>query len=111
MPFYRNRVLPRLIHAAMGQAHLVPYRRRLLEPAAGRVLEIGVGSGLNLPHYPRAVSGIVGLDVSPALLARARRASAASDTGSLEILNASAEDLPIASGRCIWRDISGRTTS
>lgn len=47
-------------------------RRRLLGPATGEVLEVGVGTGLNLAHYPAGVH-VTGIDISPRMLARARR--------------------------------------
>lgn len=52
-------------------------RRRLLQRACGQVLEVGVGTGLNLEHYPDGVD-ITGIDVSPRMLARARRRAASS---------------------------------
>lgn len=47
-------------------------RQRLLEPAAGEVLELGVGTGKNLPHYPRSVR-ITAVDLSPRMLELARK--------------------------------------
>jgi len=47
---------------SMNQAHFEPYRRRVTSAARGRVLEIGVGSGLNLPLYPPDAN-LVGLEV------------------------------------------------
>src|SRR5579871_1495421 len=73
MGFYQNRVLPRLIDASMGHNRHVPYRRRAAARASGRVLEIGPGSGLNLPFYTAAATEIVGLDPHPKLLEIARR--------------------------------------
>ena len=49
LSFYERRILPRLIHFGMRQKQLVPLREQLVAGARGRVLEIGVGSGLNLP--------------------------------------------------------------
>lgn len=47
-------------------------RRRLLDRATGRILEVGVGTGKNLEHYPKTVT-LNAIDVSPMMLARARR--------------------------------------
>ena len=49
------------------------WRPQLLSGVSGTVLEIGVGTGRNLPHYPPAVSHLTALDFSPAMLQRARR--------------------------------------
>jgi SAM-dependent methyltransferase len=56
----------------MRQRNLVPYRNRIASAASGTVLEIGIGSGLNLPCYGPGVSHLIGLDPSPKLLAMAR---------------------------------------
>ena len=59
----------------MARKLLLPYRQRVIGGAAGRVLEIGIGSGLNLPLYGDAVEEVIGVDVSPELLALAERAA------------------------------------
>src|SRR6516165_9377795 len=68
MSLYRDTVLPWLTHLAMRQAQLVPYRTRVASGATGRVLEIGIGPGLNLPFYGPTVKQVIGLDPSPRLL-------------------------------------------
>ncbi len=57
----------------MRNRELVPYRRRTLSDAAGLVLEVGIGSGLNLPFYGPQAREILGLEPSAGLLAMARR--------------------------------------
>jgi ubiquinone/menaquinone biosynthesis C-methylase UbiE len=94
MGFYEDRILPHVIHLTMRQDALDPYRRRVVAAAAGRVLEIGVGSGLNLPAYPRHVTAVVGLDPSAKLLERARRAAGAVPY-SVELIEGSAEAIPL----------------
>jgi len=75
MRLYEKHILPRLTHLAMGQDQLLPYRRRAASGLHGRVLEIGIGSGLNLALYPEAVRQIIGVDPSPELLSRAAQTS------------------------------------
>jgi ubiquinone/menaquinone biosynthesis C-methylase UbiE len=94
MSFYQRHVLPHLLHFAMRHKNLVPFRRRVIGAAEGRVLEIGVGSGLNLPLYERTVRMVMALEPSPELLRMARsRARMASIP--IEFLEASAEAIPL----------------
>jgi ubiquinone/menaquinone biosynthesis C-methylase UbiE len=94
MSFYQRHVLPHLLHFAMRQNHLVPFRNRVIGAAKGRVLETGIGSGLNLPLYGAAVTSVIGLDPSPELLRMARpRASTAAVP--ITLLDASAEAIPL----------------
>ncbi len=67
MSFYATRILPHLVEMAMRQEILVPYRRRTLAEAAGPVLEIGSGSGPNMPHYSAAADWVCAIDPSPEL--------------------------------------------
>lgn len=75
MSFYQRRILPRLIHFGMRQKQLLPLREQLVAGARGRVLELGIGSGLNLPFYPRELDLLLGLDPSHELLQMAKRHS------------------------------------
>jgi ubiquinone/menaquinone biosynthesis C-methylase UbiE len=93
MGFYNDVVLPRLCHMAMRNRHLAPYRRRVLSGAQGEVLEIGIGSGLNLPFYGPHVRGIYGLEPSPQLVRIARRAAEHSDRP-VALIEGSAEAIP-----------------
>ena len=68
MGFYRDRVLPSLVDLAMRHQGLASYRVRVVPAARGRVLEIGIGSGLNLPFYSAQATEVIGLDLSPSLL-------------------------------------------
>jgi ubiquinone/menaquinone biosynthesis C-methylase UbiE len=92
--FYDRRILPHLLHATMRMGAFVEYRRRLVSGAQGRVLEIGVGSGLNLPYYPAFVERVIGLDPSPGLLARARRAGAKVERP-VALVRGAAEAIPL----------------
>jgi ubiquinone/menaquinone biosynthesis C-methylase UbiE len=71
MGFYQTYVVPRLTHWAMSNRELAIYRRRTIPMARGRVLEIGIGSGINLSLYGREASAVYGIDPSAALLKRA----------------------------------------
>lgn len=93
MGFYTHVVLPRLIDFAMASDEASRYRAATLEPAAGRVLELGIGSGRNLPFYGRGVTKLVGVDPSPELLEMARR-RAASAAFPVALVESSAETLP-----------------
>lgn len=94
MSFYGDRILPHLIHMSMRQATLAPYRRRLIPTVEGLVLEIGVGSGVNLPLYSGGTKHVIGLDPSPKLLSMARE-SACQATVPVELLEGSAEAIPL----------------
>jgi ubiquinone/menaquinone biosynthesis C-methylase UbiE len=95
MGFYENRILPHLLHFAMRQENLAAYRRRWVPAAQGRVLEIGVGSGLNPPFYTGAAKEVIGLDASPRLLEMAREARAKTSSTSIELIEGSAESIPL----------------
>ncbi len=97
MSFYQRRVLPRLLHMAMRQEALRPFRERVTGAAEGRVLEIGVGSGLNLPLYRAKVRTVIGLEPSPELLQMAHERAATASVP-IELLEASAEAVPLDSG-------------
>lgn len=69
-------------------------RRRVLAEVQGRVLEVGVGTGLSFEHYP-PVEELVGVDPSEPMLRRARRRAEASGR-EVELVEAPAEQLPFA---------------
>lgn len=94
MSLYRDIVVPRLCDLAMRNRLFVPYRARIAGAAEGRVLEIGIGSGLNLPFYGPAVRELLALDPAPRLLTMARRLADAS-AQPVRFIEASAETIPI----------------
>ena len=97
MRFYANWIVPALIELSMRNQRLRPYRERVAGAAEGRVLDVGVGSGLNLPFYARRAQEIFGLDPSPRLLARAH-SNAQQVHIPVQLLEGSAERIPLADG-------------
>lgn len=62
MGIYSKYIFPRLLDWSLGAPEMGRYRRRALEGARGRTLEIGFGTGLNLPWYPEGVTELVVFD-------------------------------------------------
>jgi len=93
MGLYGKWVVPRLLDLAMRNHLLDFYRRSTITSARGLVLEIGVGSGINLSLYDPSVARVVGLDPSPELLRLARK-RAMQALVSVSLIRASAEELP-----------------
>ena len=63
MGLYSRYVVPRLVTCACGTKPIVRQRQKVVPQAQGRILEIGLGAGHNLPHYDhRQVDGVVGID-------------------------------------------------
>jgi hypothetical protein len=62
MGFYEEQIVPRIINAACGAKALAPLRRRVCEGLAGGVVELGFGSGLNVPFYPAAVTRVAAVE-------------------------------------------------
>jgi ubiquinone/menaquinone biosynthesis C-methylase UbiE len=96
MGFYQDQIIPLLIDLTMRQRNLAAYRSRIVPAADGRVLEIGIGSGLNLPFYSRNVERLIGFDPSIKLFSMTRR-KPRSDLSSIDLVEASAEAIPLES--------------
>lgn len=94
MGIYERWLLPRLLDLAMRNKEATRYRIKTVPQAAGRVLEIGVGSGLNLPFYGSEVTCLYGLDPSQALLKLAQRKGVCARFP-VEFIQGSAEDIPL----------------
>jgi ubiquinone/menaquinone biosynthesis C-methylase UbiE len=62
MGVYSEHVLPRIINVVCNMKAAQPQRRRACEGLAGEVVEIGFGSGLNVPHYPAAVERVTAVE-------------------------------------------------
>lgn len=92
MGLYDRFVLPRILSLAMRNTHLAPYRQRVISLARGRVLEVGIGSGLNLPFYTAETTEIIGLDPHPKLVNLASRQASIVPA---KILEGAAESIPM----------------
>lgn len=93
MGLYGRHIFPRLMDHVMSGAEFQQLRMELLESAGGQVLEIGLGTGLNLPHYPNTVSRLCAVDPFPLLPDRLAARSEAVPFP-IEISRISAEHLP-----------------
>jgi ubiquinone/menaquinone biosynthesis C-methylase UbiE len=95
MGFYSDWLFPRMLDLIMQQKQMIPFRQRIGKAAASRVLDVGIGSGLNLPFYGNEADRIVGVDPSPQLL-RFAEERARETSNSVELLRGSGEALPVA---------------
>ncbi len=73
MGFYSRAIFPRLYDCVMDKPVWKKYRRQQLSTADGDILEIGVGTGLNLPHYPERIRRIVTVDPNPGMNRKLQR--------------------------------------
>ena len=95
MNFYGRWILPPILDLVMRQRQLAKYRREVVAAASGRVLEVGIGSGLNLPFYGKQVEIVVGIDPSLRLLSIARRRAVAARVRTA-LVQGSATAIPLA---------------
>src|SRR4051812_2426810 len=93
MGIYSRHVFPRLCDRVMSDPRMAQLRSELLADVGGEILEIGLGTGLNLPHYPQHVRRLTAVDPNPGMNRLARRRIA--ECG-LEVQRhaLTAEDLP-----------------
>ena len=68
MPIYRDHLFPRIYDFLIGLGSLDSRRGKHLEQVGGDALEIGIGTGLNLPYYPETLNSLTGLDNSAGML-------------------------------------------
>lgn len=72
MNLYSQIIFPRLVDLGMQGDLFQAQRRQVLAPVSGQVLEVGFGTGLNLPYYPAAVTHLTAIDPNPGMNRRAR---------------------------------------
>ncbi|GAX41791.1 putative methyltransferase [Tolypothrix sp. NIES-4075] len=96
MNLYSQFIMPRLLDWSMSDASLANYRTSVLAQVSGETLEIGFGTGLNLPYYPKHIKKLITVDANPGMNALALKRIQASDiVVEHNVLNG--ENLPFAS--------------
>jgi ubiquinone/menaquinone biosynthesis C-methylase UbiE len=95
MSLYEKYVLPKFLNCACGSKPVARQREKVVPLAEGRVLEIGIGSGLNLPFYDKTkVDEIWGLDPSEELSGMARTV-ATQEGMKVNFISSGAEEIPL----------------
>lgn len=94
MGFYARHILPRLIELAMKNKEAARLRAACVPKASGEVLEIGIGSGLNLPFYSSEARRVHGVDPSAELQRLARKRAAGHSAEIDFVLQSADEPLP-----------------
>ena len=95
MGFYANKIIPLFYDRSMDKPHIREARKKILKDVSGKVLEIGFGTGLNLPFYPPSVTKIMMIDKNPGMNKKAQeRISASSIEVESKVLDG--ENLPFA---------------
>ena len=98
MGLYNRYAVPWLTNLSCGTKPIRRQRQKVVPLAEGRVLEIGIGSGLNFPFYdPDKVDVVIGLDPAPEMLTRARR-NAEGLPFDVEWLGLEGENIPLEDG-------------
>jgi ubiquinone/menaquinone biosynthesis C-methylase UbiE len=97
--FYRDHVLPRLVDRACNSAELREWRAGVTAGLSGTVVEIGFGSGLNVPHYPDTVELVHAVEPSGRARTLARRRISETSVP-IEHLELEAEALPLPDDSC-----------
>ncbi len=103
---YSQFIFPRLMELSMRSETMASYRRQLLADVSGDVLEIGFGTGLNLPHYPAAVMSLTAVDPNEGMGAIAQKRIDASPIP-VKTIALSSEELPMSDASfdnvvCTW---------
>jgi ubiquinone/menaquinone biosynthesis C-methylase UbiE len=97
MSFYDDKILPHVIHLACGTKPILKQRQKVVPHAEGRILEIGMGSGINIAYYdPAKVEKVWGLEPSTGMREKARSRVAAAPF-ELEWLDLPGEEIPLDS--------------
>tara|TARA_B100002019_G_scaffold136609_1_gene117684 strand:- start:8339 stop:8959 length:621 start_codon:yes stop_codon:yes gene_type:complete len=94
MSFYEKYILPRFLNCACASEPITYQRKKVVPLAEGKILEVGIGSGLNLPFYNKSkIEEIWGIDPSEELNAMAKKVAIKEDI-KVNFITSSAEDIP-----------------
>ena len=95
MSFYEKYILPRFLNCACASEPITYQRKKIVPLAEGKVLEVGIGSGLNLPFYDKAkIKEVWGIDPSKELTFMAEKVALKEDI-KVNIISSSAEEIPL----------------
>ena len=95
MSLYDKYVLPKFLNCACGSKPVARQRKKVVPLAEGKVLEIGIGSGLNLPFYDKSkIDELWGLDPSEELSEMARKV-ADSEQMEVNFISSGAEEISL----------------
>jgi len=95
MGFYNKHVMPRVVHLTCSMKPNMHQRRKVVPLAQGVVLEVGIGSGLNLPYYDVSrITKVIGLDPSSEMRQIAEKAASAA-TFDVEFIGLPGEEIPL----------------
>ena len=113
MSFWERTLVPRLVELTCGASALDGFRQATTEGLTGRVLEIGFGSGTNVPHYPKTVTEVLAVEPSEVAtrIAEARIAASAVpithvglDGGAIDLDDASCDRVLLTFTLCTLPD-------
>ena len=95
MNFYEKYILPPLIQLTCSTKPITHQRKKVVPMAKGTVLEIGIGTGLNLPFYNfEKINKVIGLEPSKQMHIKAKEAASRNNIN-LELIDLYAEDIPV----------------
>jgi ubiquinone/menaquinone biosynthesis C-methylase UbiE len=94
MGFYANHILPIVVERGMKNDVIRKYRPQIPPLATGRVLEIGFGTGMNLPYYSSDIDHLFGLEPSGKLLTKAEELISEANFP-VDVIQSGAEDIPL----------------
>jgi SAM-dependent methyltransferase len=96
---YREQVVPRMVEWMCGAAGMDRWRTQTVDGLSGRVVEIGFGSGLNVPHYPPDVDVVLAVEPSTTARRLAERRIRESSVR-VEHVGLDGQEIPLDDGSC-----------